>query len=115
MARPGREEIARQVGSRSRLALGLLGDGIRGAVAPNGGVSQGSGTARHCLRVAASPKPSPAGQARPATSIHTCAPTVRPSSSSCSSFFLCATKEDLVFLCACGGKNISRSSGQVIS
>ena len=38
------------------------------------------------------PKPSPAGQARPATSIHTCAPNVRPFSSRS------PHKEDLVLL-----------------
>ena len=36
-----------------KVGVGASWDGIRGAVAPNAGVSQGSGTARHCLRAAA--------------------------------------------------------------
>jgi len=36
-----------------KVGVGASWDGIRSAVAPNAGVSQGSGTARHCLRAAA--------------------------------------------------------------
>eukprot|EP00964_Phaeocystis_antarctica_P011553 scaffold6393_cov60-Phaeocystis_antarctica.AAC.2 len=44
------------------------------------------------------PKPSPAGQARPTTSVHTCAPKVRP-------FFRAPpNKEDLVYLAPAAAK-----------
>ena len=55
------------------------------------------------------PKPSPAGQARPATSIHTFAPKVRPF------FSRPPPQRGSRLSCACGSKNISRSSGQAIS
>ena len=93
-----------------KVGVGASWDGIRGAVAPNAGVSQGSGTARHCLRAAAPNQAlRGAGQARPAASIHTCALKVRIL------FSRPPPQRGSRLSCACGGKNISRSSGQAIS
>ena len=118
MARPGREEIVRQFYAGSGRGQGWRWDFLVwhsqccGSQPPcNLPTRRRKPRQRHSspLLESSCPKPSPAGQARPATSIHTCAPKVRPF------FSRPPPQRGSRLCCACGGKNISRSSGPAIS